>query len=424
MTKMNNKYLLVFVLAIVGVFALASVSATVEGNFEITRIEVNDITAQDVSNGALLDGQIVAGETVKIEVWFTADFNGSMDFDKDITVTAELDTGKKTVDATVSVGLMEDVDAKKVTLSLEVPFELKDDLTSVEKLTIEIEGAEVETEYTFDIKVERQDYNAVVKSVSVSQSVEAGETFPVDVVLKNLGYLDLDDVYVTASISALGIEKTSYFGDMVSLEDNCNSWCNDCCDNDDDDEDSASGRLTLKVPYSAEAGIYTLEVEVTNDDTTTTVVKQIVVKNDFSNVVIVSSYEETVATNTDAVYELLIVNPTDKVKVYRVVTDSTDLSVSAENSIVAVPAGSSKTVKVMASADSEGEYNFDVNIFSGEELVSTTTLSLTTEGKAVADLTVVLTVILAIIFIVLLVVLIVLIGKKPAKTEEFGESYY
>jgi len=35
-----------------------------------------------------------------------------------------------------------------------------------------------------------------------------------------------------------------------------------------------------------------------------------------------------------------------------------------------------------------------------------------------------LTVILAIIFVVLLVVLIVLMGKKPEKSEEFGESYY
>jgi preprotein translocase subunit SecG len=33
-------------------------------------------------------------------------------------------------------------------------------------------------------------------------------------------------------------------------------------------------------------------------------------------------------------------------------------------------------------------------------------------------------IVLAIIFIVLLVVLIVLMGKKPQKSEEFGESYY
>jgi preprotein translocase subunit SecG len=45
------------------------------------------------------------------------------------------------------------------------------------------------------------------------------------------------------------------------------------------------------------------------------------------------------------------------------------------------------------------------------------------EGKAVNPI-VVLTVVLAIIFLVLLVVLIVLIGRKPQKSEEYGESYY
>ena len=66
---------------------------------------------------------------------------------------------------------------------------------------------------------------------------------------------------------------------------------------------------------------------------------------------------------------------------------------------------------------------FDVNVFSSEKLLEKVTLKLNAEGKAVNPI-VVLTVVLAIIFLVLLVVLIVLIGRKPQKTEEFGESYY
>ena len=117
-------------------------------------------------------------------------------------------------------------------------------------------------------------------------------------------------------------------------------------------------------------------------------------------------------------------NPTNNVKVYRLVSvDGSDVSTSGD-AIIAVPAGSSKAVKITASAETEGEYNFDVSVFSGEELVETVSLTLEAEGSSNASLTVVLTIILAIIFIVLLVVLIVLIGKKPAKAEEFGESYY
>ena len=122
----------------------------------------------------------------------------------------------------------------------------------------------------------------------------------------------------------------------------------------------------------------------------------------------------------------MIVNPTNKLKVYRVVSGSSDdLSTSVDDSVIAVTAGSSKTVKVTASSSVEGEYDFTVDVISGDEIVGTVNLALTVEGgSSVNSPIVILTVILAIIFLVLLVVLIVLIGKKPEKSEEFGESYY
>jgi len=105
------------------------------------------------------------------------------------------------------------------------------------------------------------------------------------------------------------------------------------------------------------------------------------------------------------------------------------LTVSVSESVVAVPAGSSKTVTLMASSDKEGTYNFNVNVFSDEEVVGQTALTTKVEGKAsgtssATNPVIVLTVVLAIIFVVLLIVLLVLIGRKPEKSEEFGESYY
>jgi preprotein translocase subunit SecG len=63
------------------------------------------------------------------------------------------------------------------------------------------------------------------------------------------------------------------------------------------------------------------------------------------------------------------------------------------------------------------------------ELVETLTFSgsagvVADDGETETSPVVILTVILAVIFIVLLIVLIVLIGKKPEKSGEFGESYY
>jgi len=386
---MNKKNLLVSFLTIaMALFLVATVSANeITSDYSVT-VDGIDSVGNEIS--------VIAGETITIKVYFEADEN-----DSDVTVEAEIEGEKINTDAITSPFDVEQGKDYRKVLTIKVPYELKDDLSTEVTLNIEIDGKEHKTELTeIILNVQRPSYNADIKSVTVSNSVEAGETFPVDIVLKNVGYNDLEDVYVTASISALGIEKTSYFGDLVSLE----------CDGhhcDDDETDTASGRLNFKLPYDVESGIYALEVEVTNDDTTTSVVKQIVVKNDL---------EKTVIKSGD---DLIIVNPTDKVKVYSIVVES---PASSSDSVVVVPAGSSKTVTITPNA--EGEYNFSVSVFSGEELVSTIAFSGSEEQTSVTSPIVMLTVILAIIFLVLLIVLIVLITKKPEKTEEFGESYY
>lgn len=410
--KMNTKNLLVSFLTIVSIlFVVATVSAVIalpdntSNDYTITDVKVNgmDATGNDVS--------VIAGETTTVKVYFTANIDAS-----DVRFKAEIEGDKVDVDAMTGSFDIENGSRYSKILTLKVPSELKDEVNGTVTLSLKIWGGESE-KYTgsLDLKVQRPSYFADIKSVTVSNSVEAGEKFPVDIVLKNMGYNDLDDVYVTAKISALDVEKTAYFGDLVVEEVNGN-----------DDEDTANGRLYLEVPYSAESGVYALEVVISNDDTTTKVTKQIVVNNDFSSNVIVTSQSKTVATSEDAEYSLLIVNPTNKLKVYKIVLESSgDFSADAKDSVVAIPAGSSRTVGITANAISEGEYSFNANIFSGDKLVETVTLGLNAEGKSVTSPIVVLTVILAIIFLVLLVVLIILLGKKPEKSaEDFGESYY
>ena len=158
---------------------------------------------------------------------------------------------------------------------------------------------------------------------------------------------------------------------------------------------------------------------------TSTVAKQIVIENDLSENIIVATSSQNVAVGENAEYTLLLINPTNSLRVYKIIPESnSQVSSNAEKAVIAVTAGSSKTVTITANADSIGEYNFDVTILSGEKIIDTVSLNLSVESNAVASPIVVLTVVLAIIFLVLLVVLIVLVGKKPKKQEEFGESYY
>lgn len=404
---MKSKNLSGLFLIIASVLLLTSIVGAVTPTGDLVRttetlkVEVNGI---DVDK----DPSIVAGETVIIKVWFTADVN-----DTNVVIEAEIEGDKVDVDAESKVFDVEEGQRYRKVLTLKVPYELKDQVSDTVTLVIEIDGEDYKTEINdITLRVQRPSYNVEIMSISTSQSVEAGELMPVDVVFKNTGYNYLDDLYLTVEIPALDVEKTIYVGDLVPVED-------------DEDEDTLRARVFLRIPYDAKSGIYAIDVRVTNDDLISTATKQIAINNDFSNNVVVTEHRKTFSAGEDGVYALLIVNPTNKVKVYRVVPESTgSLSVTVSESVVAVPAGSTKTVKILARADSRGEYQFNVNVFSGEELVGTVTLSANVEGVAAENAIVILTIILAIIFVVLLVVLFVLLRKKPEKAEEFGESYY
>ncbi len=403
--EMKSKNLFGFFLIIASVlFLTGSISAgeiTTDIDVEINGINVEDILYDNPS--------IVAGETITVKVYFTADEN-----DTDVRVEVEVEGDKVRVDSVSEVFDVEEGQRYRKVLTLQVPYELKDEVSDDVSLNVEIDGKDHKTIESYPLRVQRPAYNVEIMSISTSQSVEAGELMPVDVVLKNVGYNYLDDLYLDVGIPALDLKKTIYVGDLVAE-----------IEEDNDDEDTLRVRVYLRIPYDAVSGIYALEVEVRNSDLTLTAVKQIAVNNDFSNNVVVTEYRKTFSAGEDGVYNLLIVNPTNKVKVYRVVPESTgSLSVRVSESVVAVPAGSSKTVKIFANADSRGEYQFDVNVFSGEDLAGSVRLNANVEGVAAESAIVILTVVLAIIFIVLLVVLVVLLRKKPEKTEEFGESYY
>jgi len=405
---MEKKFLVSFLLAISVLFIIATVSAAGE-LATIPKVEVDGVNVN--SHPA-----VVVGDTLTVRVDFNSLVNAS-----DITVEVTIEGDKKDVQVETRAFDVETGSEYSKSLKLDVPFDLKDTLSGDVTLTVKVSGNGYKTENSYTLKVQRSSFDASIKSVSVPQKAKAGELFPVDVVLKNSGYNDLNDLYVTASIPALGIEKTAFLGDLVALE----------CDKDDtavenygvdiarkcneDDEATISGRVFLQLPWDTKAGIYALEVTVENEDTTSSETVQVAVENAFS------SGNFIVSGN-----QLLIVNPTNEVVVYRIVPESTGaVSVRVSDSLVAVPAGSSKTVTVDAIANVAGTQMYAVNIFSADgSLLDRVSFTATSDNDGAASPIVVLTVILAIIFIVLLVVLIVLIGKKPEKSEEFGESYY
>ena len=404
--KMEKKFLVSFLLAVSVLLLAFNVSAADLAT--ITNVEVDGLNVSS-------DPAITVGDTVTVRIEFSSLVNVS-----DVTVEAEIEGDREDVRAETNPFDVEQGFSYSRSLRLEVPFDLKDTLSGPVTLNVDISGSGLKTEATYTLRLQREPYDVAIKAVSVPQTVEAGDLFPVDVVLKNLGYSNLDDLEVTASIPALGVQRTSFFGDLVALEcdddvtspvDNWGVDINRKCN--EDDEDTVAGRLFLQLPWDVESGVYALEVTAESDDTTSSKTVQVAIENAFSsgNFIVSGS-------------QLLIVNPTNDVVVYRLIPESTSaVSVSVSESLVAVPAGSSKTVMVSADSNVAGTQTYAVNVFSADGALLDRVQFTTSEGNGTTSPIVVLTVILAIIFIVLLVVLIVLIGKKPEK-EEFGESYY
>ncbi|MFH1325572.1 MAG: hypothetical protein ABIH49_02265 [archaeon] len=384
-TNMKTKNLFGFFLAVASVLLLA---ANVSASFSNVQVTVDNVDVLDSPS-------IVAGELVTFKVYFTSTSDAT-----DVKARVEIEGKKTDVTETTSVFDVEGGHRYVKVLTLRVPYELYDEVSEDADLNVKIWGGESTTyENSFAVRVQRPSYNADLMSVSVGQTVNAGEIFPVDVVLKNTGYNKLDDLYVTVKIPELEIKKTAYFGDLVSLEN-------------DDNDDTISGRILLQTPFSTKPGVYTLEVEVKNNDMTMNVVKQISIENHFISNVVVSGNE------------LMIVNPTNKLMVLRLVADAPQgVSVVLSDEVVAVPAGSSRTV-IVDSNSLGGTKSYSINLFTMDgELVDSVTLS-TSQSASAGNAVAVLTVILTIVFLVLLVVLVVLLRKKPEKSSELGESYY
>lgn len=434
--KEKNKMKTVSMLAsLCTMLALLFVFAPVVSAGQI--VDTYDVTVDGMSvyaNGI----SVVAGELVTVKVYFTA-----LEDDTDVTVEATLEGEKVETRAVSEVFDVEAGKSYRKTLSLRVPYELRDQVSDNLTLEVKVDGKSHKTvleEAT--LRVQRPSYKIEIKSVVVPSSIEAGETIPVDVVLKNTGYNKLNDIYVVVAIPELGITQgPHWFGDLVPVEV--------CEDGNCEKDDTVLGRLYLKVPYTVNQGVYSLEVSLYTGDRTskwdsicgtegysTSCIsgslellekcddKRIFISNDFSNNIITTSTVRSVAVGEKAEYNLIIVNPTDKIQVYKLEVDSKSVSVSSEETMFAIPAMGSETVKVYASADKEGDYSFDVSVISTGKVVKSQSFDLKVDGSKGISPIVVLTIVLAIIFLVLLVVLIVLLSKKPEQKEEYGESYY
>ncbi|MGV8131084.1 MAG: hypothetical protein ACP5N7_03205 [Candidatus Pacearchaeota archaeon] len=400
---MNAKnFIGLFVIAIAALFVVPAVSA------QFATINYVETESFNILQGDVF--AVEAGQTLDLRVVFDAIANAG-----DVRVTARVLGEPGLSDTTTRFDVIAGGTYSKQ-LSIDVPYDI--DLNENFILEVRVENQNGGSTFTATFAVQRESYALEFLSVESPSRISAGEVLPIEVVVKNRGRYDAQDTFVIASIPALGISKKIFLEDLAA---------NESIDNEIED-DSIEGRMLLAIPSNAIPGLYTVEVKTYNSDSETVSVRRVeIVSGNSNSGIIASPSSRTFAAGTDGRYTLTIVNSGNRILVYNLVTESDNgLSVDFDDSVVVVPAGSSKAVEMTAMAAREGNYNFKVTVLdSDNNVVSEKSFVANVEGRSVGgNAAVVLTIILAIVFVVLLVVLIVLLTRKPAKADSDGESYY
>jgi len=410
---MENRNILVLFVAIAAVvFSMASVSAFAD----IQSVTVSGIDYSNPDN--VPSTGVFAGETLPIRVNFLGD--GNQD---EVRIVARL-IGGTGFEATDRFDVLDGQIYTRL-INFELPSDLDDDREQdfFIEITIESDSAGEGDSVLIPLQVQRESFQLEILAIEASDNnrVQAGKTLGLNVVVKNRGRQEARDTFVRATIPELGISKTVFFGDL-SAQDEGNPG--------PDKFDTEERRLFLNIPNEATPGIYNVEIETFNDDSITKATKKIVVVGATEGSgVFASSQTKSFAVNELETFSLTLVNSGDTIQVYQLATETSgDVSAKLDSSIVAVPAGTSKTVMIEVSSSEEGTHAFAVNVQTMDgDLIKRETFTANVEGRSsvgTGSAAVVLTIVLAVIFVVLLVVLIVLLTRKPGKNEEFGESYY
>ncbi len=428
---MKNKAILVSFIAIFAlVFALSMVAAT-EHFVNIEQIDVNGVEV--IAPGASAPIAVSVSETIPVVVRFSANdlanLPESVNFSDVEVKVSLLGTGfrEEVSDMSGEFHMIEGNTYVK-RFSLHLPSRLDpEDLSRKVFLEVEFTAKDqrpVRDSYTIELLVQREQNSLNLLSIDMEDVVTVGSRVAVDVVVENAGHERLDNVYVKASIPGLGISRTVYVGDLASGQDT----------SDDAINDAVSKRVYLTIPRNAVPGNYEVEVEAYNYDASEKAVSRVVVRS-VDTGLYSSTASKTVAPGQETSFDLVLVNPTDQMVVYTITPEESGLIVEVSESVVAVSADSSRTVKVKVKATSsaeEGTYLVAINANSESGLSKQVSYSvnvqkgsgITGSAVSVTNTTVVLTIILVIVFVVLLIILIVLLSKKPAEAEELGETNY
>ncbi|MFH0831418.1 MAG: hypothetical protein V1886_00940 [archaeon] len=414
---MSKNILLGFLFAILLVSASFAVYAAELASNVSVRVDNTVVDSKTIS--------VTAGQSFDVEVSFTAVVD-----DKDVVVKVWTEEGYKE-EILEKSGRFDVVSGrtytKKLTIALPIDFDVAED----SKLVVRIAGKNRADEQDYQLTVQRPAYELEILSASFVREVKAGDTLQINAVIKNRGSKKVEDNFVKARISELGLtSREVYAGDLVAV---------DCDDDDCEKEDTVEKTVSISIPKGTESGTYKVVIEAYNDESTASVSDSVIVKgvDEQVSMEILATSEQLkkeVAIGGKETYRIEIFNPSDEAKTVTITTpaalEAQGVKVTTTPSVITVPADSSQVVEVQVEASGEtttGSYNVPLTITSAEDDttkevgITANVVKAKSAGTSKSALT--LSVVLGIMFVVLMIVLFVTV-RKPKEMGEEETAYY
>ncbi len=432
---MKKTYMFLFVVMLLGILAVSSVSAL---SVTITDVWVDNVPLDPTSSNEL--EVMEKNQELNVKVRIKADSNLTHELE-DLQIEAMIrGYDHKDIIGDITSAFDLSPGARRTErLDITLPIRLDPGIYKLRIFVFDADDSDVSETYEFEIV---GDNHAIwIKDVifSPADTVMAGRALLTTVRIKNVGNEDEDDgIRVTVAIPELGLSAADYLDEL------------------DEDESATSEELYMRIPACAREGEYTVLIAATfneGDDTETVAKKIYIVKGESceadapsvtpTTVISVGATQQgVVAGGADVIYPLTITNQEGTAKTYTFSVDSGDWATFRINpsNLILLNKGETATVYVYVTADEDapvGDNLFVVNVKKGSELIKQITLKATVkEQTSDSDNTGTTgwnTVkkgleVAVIVLVVLLVIIGLVIGFRKLKDDEDGEdkgeSYY
>ncbi|MBN2420766.1 hypothetical protein JXB27_00645 [Candidatus Woesearchaeota archaeon] len=356
--------------------SMLSVMTNVSAAYDSLGVSIVDVkvNGDSLSSNQVTKTQFERDSELDVKVQLQTDASTSAE---DVEVTVFLTGSKdKISETTKSFDVVPNTIYTK-TVTLDVPQRMVD---REYQLRVVIASPNSETlDFEYPLLIDAVENSIAIKEVTFSPNdkVMAGRALTATVRMKNYGMVDEDDVKVKVSIPELGVEEVDYINEVEK------------------DETVSSEEMLLRIPATAKAGTYDVDVTVYYDDydeDTKASYQITVVSNEAVQsvsqetstgsqlsgkiVITLGPQAQTVARGeSGVVYPLTISNGENTAKTFTLVASGTSdwgtIKMSPSNVIVLNPGETKQVYVYLAVAENAalGEHVFSVDVKSGNNVV-------------------------------------------------------